>query len=315
MTSLAQSSASTSVFYSVIRWFDSWAYSDETPADPFQVDWVRVIPFMLLHLGCLGVFWVGFSWTALAVAAAFYFVRMFGITGFYHRYFSHRTFKTSRAGQFLFALWGSAAIQKGPLWWAAHHRHHHRFSDKENDVHSPSQHGFIWSHVGWITSRANFPTRLEYVKDLASYPELRFLDRFDILVTAGVAALMFGLGSLLGHFAPSLGTNGLQILVWGFFVSTVFLFHGTCTINSLCHTFGRVRYETTDTSRNSFILSMITLGEGWHNNHHHFPAATRQGFFWWEVDITYYGLKALSWVGLIWDLRDVPEHVRSAKSL
>jgi stearoyl-CoA desaturase (delta-9 desaturase) len=261
------------------------------------------------------VIWVGFSWTALGVAAAFYFLRMFAITGFYHRYFSHRTFKTSRAGQFLFAVWGSSAIQKGPLWWAAHHRHHHRYSDKPNDLHSPSQHGFIWSHVGWITSKANFPTRLENVKDLVRYPELRFLDRFDVVVTAGVAAFMFGLGALLARVAPELGTSGPQMLVWGFFISTVFLFHGTCTINSLSHTFGRRRYETTDTSRNSFLLSLVTLGEGWHNNHHHFPASTRQGFYWWEIDITYYGLKVLSWLGLIWDLRPVPEHVRSAKSL
>ncbi len=315
MTTLSESRPSASFLTSFVRWFDSWAGNQNVPADSFEVDWIRVIPFIFLHLGCLGVIWVGFSWTALGVAAAFYFVRMFAITGFYHRYFSHRTFKTSRVGQFLFALWGSAAIQKGPLWWAAHHRYHHRYSDKENDVHSPSQHGFIWSHVGWITSKANFPTRLEYVKDLARYPELRFLDRFDIVVTVAVAASMLGLGALLGWLAPSLGTSGPQMLVWGFFISTVFLFHGTCTINSLAHTFGRRRYETTDTSRNSFILSLVTLGEGWHNNHHHFPAATRQGFYWWEIDITYYGLKVLSWLGLIWELRGVPEHVRSAKTL
>jgi len=315
MTTITETKPATSVLTSIIRWFDSWAGTEEVPEDPFEVDWIRVIPFIFLHLGCLGVIWVGFSWTALGVAAAFYFLRMFAITGFYHRYFSHRTFKTSRVGQFLFAVWGSAAIQKGPLWWAAHHRHHHRYSDKPNDLHSPSQHGFIWSHVGWITSKANFPTRLENVKDLARYPELRFLDRFDVVVTASVAVFMFGLGALLARVAPELGTSGPQMLVWGFFISTVFLFHGTCTINSLSHTFGRRRYETTDTSRNSFLLSLVTLGEGWHNNHHHFPASTRQGFYWWEIDITYYGLKVLSWIGLIWDLRPVPEHVRSAKSL
>ena len=187
----------------------------------------------------------------------------------------------------------TSAVQRGPLWWAAHHRKHHRHSDTELDVHSPHEHGFWWSHMGWITAPGNFPTDLEEVRDLARYPELRFLDRFDILVPFLLAVGLFVLG-------------GWQILVWGFFVSTVVLFHCTCCINSLAHQIGSQRYETGDQSRNSFLLALITFGEGWHNNHHRFPGSTRQGFFWWELDLTYYGLKALEAVGVIRDLREPP---------
>ena len=231
---------------------------------------------------------------------------MFAITGFYHRYFSHRSYKTSRAGQLVFAVVGATAVQRGPLWWASHHRLHHQRSDEPADVHSPAQHGFIWSHIGWITSESNFRSEFGVVRDLAKFPELMFLDRFDSLVPILLGFAMFGLGAVLQRHAPGLHTTGAQMLIWGFFISTVVLAHGTFTINSLAHVFGRRRYETNDDSRNSFALAMVTLGEGWHNNHHHFPAAARNGFFWWEVDITYYTLKLLEACGIIWDLRQVP---------
>ncbi|UCF39358.1 MAG: acyl-CoA desaturase [Acidobacteriota bacterium] len=305
-----------SYWASFVQWFDSHAGPDDVPeTEKKKVDWVRAIPFYALHLACLGVIWVGWSWTAVLVAAVLYAIRMFAVTGFYHRYFSHRTFKTSRPVQFLFGVLGNSAVQRGPLWWAANHRHHHRHSDREEDIHSPIQDGFYWSHFGWITSKGIFKTKLDYVRDLAKFPELRWLDRFDNFVPLALAIGLFGFGELLRLVAPGLGTTGPQLLIWGFFISTVVLFHGTCTINSLAHTFGRRRYETTDHSRNSLILALITLGEGWHNNHHHFPASTRQGFFWWEVDLTYYVLVLFSKLGLIWDLRGVPEHVRSARRL
>jgi stearoyl-CoA desaturase (delta-9 desaturase) len=290
------------------RWFDT-AAGGAAPADgPQEVDWLRCIPFAAVHLMCLGVIWVGWSPVAVGVAIGFYLVRMFAITGFYHRYFSHRSFRTSRAAQFGFALLGSTCVQRGPLWWASHHRMHHQRSDEPGDVHSPRQQGFIWSHMGWITSEANFGTDFKIVHDLAGFPELRFLDRFDVLVPVATGFAMFGLGAALARLWPGLGTSGGQMLIWGFFISTVALLHGTFTINSLAHVFGRRRYETGDDSRNSFALALITLGEGWHNNHHHYPAAVRQGFFWWEIDLTYYALKALEAVGIIWDLRPVPEH-------
>jgi stearoyl-CoA desaturase (delta-9 desaturase) len=201
---------------------------------------------------------------------------------------------------------GATCVQRGALWWASHHRLHHQRSDEPADVHSPRQHGFIWSHIGWITSESNFRSELRVVRDLVKFPELMFLDRFDALVPTILGFALFGLGALLERKAPGLHTTGMQMLIWGFFVSTVVLAHGTFTINSLAHVFGRRRYATGDDSRNSFTLAMVTLGEGWHNNHHHYPAAARNGFFWWEIDITYYLLKMLEAVGIIWDLRKVP---------
>jgi len=294
-------------------WFDSaGAAHVAARADAHRIDWGRAIPFVAMHLACLGVIWVGVSWTAVLVAVILYFARMFAITGFYHRYFSHRSFKTSRAGQFLFGVLGATAAQRGPIWWAAHHRHHHAFSDKPSDVHSPRQQGFWWSHMGWFMSAKHFAPDLHRVKDLMKFPELRFLDRFDILVPVIFAVSLFGLGELLEYLAPELNTDGWQLLVWGFFISTVATYHGTYTINSLCHVFGRRRYRTNDDSRNNLWLALLTLGEGWHNNHHHYPSSVRQGFYWWEVDITYYVLKLLSFTGLIWDLNPVPVSARNS---
>lgn len=277
--------------------------------DKKEVDWPRVIPFIGMHVACAAVVWVGWSWTAVGVAVAGYLIRMFAITGFYHRYFSHRAFKTSRFMQFVFAVMGSSAVQRGPLWWASHHRHHHRHSDTPLDVHSPHQHGVLWSHMGWFTARSAYVANLEAVPDLARYPELRFIDRFDTLVPVLFAGLLTLAGFLLGTFAPSLGVTGPQLLVWGFFVSTVALYHGTYTINSLSHLIGSRRFKTGDSSRNNFVLALITLGEGWHNNHHYYPGAVRQGFYWWELDITYYVLWVLKKVGLVWDLNPVPTRV------
>jgi stearoyl-CoA desaturase (delta-9 desaturase) len=295
-----------------VQWFDA-DYAPEGAEKMRQeadrVDWVRCIPFIILHLGCLGVLLTGTSVFAVECAVALYFVRMFAVTGVYHRYFSHRTYGTSRAGQFLLALFAGTAVQRGALWWAYHHRHHHQHSDEPEDAHSPHVHGFWWSHVGWITSRRNFPTDYTRVRDLARYPELVFLNRFDSLVPLAFAAAVWGFGCWVEKHAPGLGTTRWQMLVWGFFISTTALFHGTASINSLAHVLGRRRYQTGDDSRNSFLLAVITLGEGWHNNHHRYQSATRNGFYWWEVDVTYYLLKCLSWTGLIWDLKSVPKSV------
>lgn len=298
----------------VRNWFDTSAVLPVDGPEADRIAWLRVVPFIGLHLACLGVIWVGVSAFAVAVAVALYLVRMFAITGFYHRYFSHRAFKTSRPLQFVFALIGASSVQRGPLWWAAHHRHHHRHSDQPGDLHSPVQHGFWRSHMGWFMTPRAFPIDFEVIPDLARHPELRFLDRFDILVPVALAVFLFLLGGWLETHAPGLGTSGPQLLIWGFFVSTVVLFHATVTINSLAHVWGKRRYATRDDSRNNLWLALLTLGEGWHNNHHHYPASTRQGFYWWEIDITFYVLKAMSWVGLVWDLKPVPARIRDARS-
>ncbi len=283
-------------------------------ADSERIDWLRIVPFIGLHVACLAVIWVGVSPVAIAVFLASYLVRMFAITAFYHRYFAHRAFRTSRPAQFVFALLGASATQRGPLWWAAHHRHHHKQADREGDPHSPA-HGFWWSHMGWFLSRRHYPTDFAQVPDLACYPELRWLDRHDLIVPVVFAAALFGLGALLERVAPGLGTSGGQLLVWGYFLSTVVLIHVTLTINSLAHVWGSRRYATRDDSRNNAFLALLTLGEGWHNNHHHFPGSARQGFYWWEVDISYYVLKALSVVGVISNLRPLPPGMREARRL
>ncbi|WP_240624033.1 acyl-CoA desaturase [Ahniella affigens] len=278
-----------------------------------RIDWVRVVPFIGLHVTAIvGVCLVGASWIAVGVAVLLYALRMFAITGFYHRYFSHKTFRTSRPMQFLMALLGASSVQRGPLWWAAHHRNHHRHSDTEHDVHSPVTKGFWFAHMGWFLTRAGFRTDWSVIPDWKKFWELKLIDRFDVFIAIGLAWILFWLGGFLQTHYPELGTSRSQMLIWGFFVSTVVLFHCTVTINSLAHQFGKRRYRTRDHSRNNLWLALITFGEGWHNNHHHFPGSARQGFYWWEVDITYYGLKMLSWLGLVWDLKPVPAELRLA---
>jgi stearoyl-CoA desaturase (delta-9 desaturase) len=245
----------------------------------------------------VGAIWVGWSWAALAWLAGGYAVRMFAVTAGFHRYFAHRTFKTSRAFQLVLGVLGMSAAQQGPLWWAAHHRRHHLYSDEPGDVHSPRQRGFLWSHLGWILATRHTQTDLARVKDLARYPELRFMNRHDAAFVVGFSALLFLIG----------GTTGL---VWGGFVAMVLCWHATFCINSLAHVWGRRRYATADDSRNNPLLAVLTFGEGWHNNHHHYQRSARQGFYWWELDVSFYVLKVLERLRLVWDVEGVPRHIR-----
>jgi stearoyl-CoA desaturase (delta-9 desaturase) len=262
-----------------------------------RIHWPYVVPFALVHVVAIaGVLWISVSWRALVLCAGMYYVRMFGLAVGYHRYFAHRTFRTSRVGQFLLALLASTAAQKGPLWWAGHHRNHHRHSDTELDVHSPSQRGFWWAHVGWIFCQKYDATDFDVIKDFAKYPELRWLDKYALLPPVLLAVGLWLSFSWVGLF-------------WGFFFSTVVLWHGSFTVNSLMHVWGSRRYLTPDTSRNNWPLVFVTLGENWHNNHHHYQASASQGFFWWEIDFGYYGIKVLSWLGLVWDVRTPPKRV------
>ncbi len=262
-----------------------------------KINWLASIPFIGVHLMCLFAFYVGVKPVDIAVCLGLYIFRMWGITAGFHRYFSHRAYKTNRVFQFILALAGTLAVQKGVLWWAANHRHHHRYSDMEEDIHSPVQKGFWWSHVGWILCDKYGETRYDSIKDFARFPELVWLNRFHLVPPVLLAVALFFLG-------------GFSMLVWGFFVSTTLLWHGTFTINSLSHVFGKRRYKTTDTSKNNWLLALITLGEGWHNNHHFYQNTANQGWFWWEVDFSYYSLKALSWVGVVKDLRTPSEQVK-----
>ncbi len=278
--------------------------------DPSErMDLPGSIPFLTVHLAALGVFFTGFSWTAAAVAAGLYVVRMFGITAGYHRYLSHKSFQTSRVFQFVLAALATSSGQMGPLWWAGHHRLHHLHSDTAEDVHSPVVRTVWWAHVGWILCGKYMQTPRRMVRDLERYPELEWLNRHYLVPPTLLALALTGLGWWLGRRFPALGTNGLQMLAWAFFAGTVCLYHGTFSINSFCHLMGRRRYNTKDSSRNSFLLALVTLGEGWHNNHHRYPASERQGFFWWEFDPTHYALVVLSRIGLVWGLKRPPDEV------
>jgi stearoyl-CoA desaturase (delta-9 desaturase) len=235
--------------------------------------------FWLIHLACVAALFTGVTWPAFAVCLALFWLRMFGVTAGYHRYFAHRSYKTSRPFQFVLAVLGTLAVQKGVLWWSANHRVHHKYSDQEGD---------------WILAPDYEGTDFERIADMAKYPELRWLNRYYLVPPIALAVVLFLIG-------------GATWLVWGFFISTTLLWHATFTINSLAHVWGSRRYETTDGSRNNVWLALLTMGEGWHNNHHRYMNSARQGFFWWEIDASYYVLAALSWLGIVWDLHQPPK--------
>jgi stearoyl-CoA desaturase (delta-9 desaturase) len=260
-----------------------------------RVNWAHSIPFFAVHLLCFAFIFTGITTTALLIFVAMFLIRGFFVTAGYHRYFSHKSYKLNRFWQFVWAFGAEATAQKGVLWWASNHRHHHRYSDTDKDLHSPRK-GFWWSHVGWILADKYKATNMDGIKDFAKFPELRFLNRHDWIApwTFGLVAFWIG------------GWSGLVV---GFFWSTVLLWHTTFLVNSAAHVFGRRRYETDDTSRNSLVIALLTGGEGWHNNHHHYQASARQGFFWWEIDPTWYVLKAMSWVGIVHDLKTPPARV------
>ena len=261
-----------------------------------DVMYPSAIPFLLVHLACFGAIWSGVTSEALVLCISLYWLRIFAIGAGYHRLFSHRAYSTSRVFQFILAVLCQSTAQKSVLWWAAKHRHHHLHSDTPHDTHSPRQHGFLYSHFGWIFARQHDTFDEDKVPDLMRYPELRWLDKFTLMPALVLALICFLVA----------GWSGLFV---GFFSSTVLVYHGTFCINSLAHVHGKKRYVTGDDSRNNWLLAIFTMGEGWHNNHHAFQSSVRQGFRWYEWDPTYYILKVLSWMGIVWDLRMPPKKV------
>jgi len=283
------------------------------PLNREKLDYKVCVQFLLLHLACLAFIWTGVSAVAVVTCVTLYVVRMFAITAGFHRFFAHRTYRTSRVFQFLLAFTGTAAYQKGPLWWSAHHRRHHLYSDTETDIHSPISRTLWRSQVGWFLGRDSQVTHVKLIPNLMKFRDLRLLDRFYTVPPILLAAGAFLLGWVLHRYAPGLGTSGWQMLVWGFFISTVLLYHGTFSVNSLAHIFGKRRFETGDNSRNNLFVALITLGEGWHNNHHYYPATERQGIFWWEIDVSHYTLRVLSWLGVVWGLKKHPANVAAVQ--
>lgn len=274
-----------------------------------KVEWFRCLPFIVIHLLAVSAFFYPVTSYCVLLAVASYSLRMFTITAFYHRYFSHRSFKTGRVVQFIGAFIACSSGQRGPLWWAAHHRRHHRHSDTDQDIHSPHAKGVFWSHTLWFMTDYAVPTLLKEIPDWLKFPELRFINRYD-----WIPVLVLGYGCyLLGSwdwFHSATGLNSLTTFIWGFLVPTVCLYHATFAVNSISHLFGKKRFDTGDESRNNGLVALLTFGEGWHNNHHFFPGSARQGFFRGEIDITYYLLKVMSCLGLVHDLRPVPAWVK-----
>ncbi|MDZ8119313.1 acyl-CoA desaturase [Pontiella agarivorans] len=267
------------------------------------------IPLLFMHLACAGVFFVPGGWPAFFIFVLMYVLHVFALTAGYHRYFSHKTYQTSRTFQFVLALLGTTAAQRDPLWWASHHRMHHMNSDTEDDVHSPRHHGFWWAHIGWVMNRQLCETDLNRVKDFSKYPELLWLNRHPYIPAFALAILLLGAGSVLNLLFPTLGVSGWQFVFYGFFLSTVAVYHVTFCINSVAHLHGRRRYDVADDSRNNWVLGLVAMGEGWHNNHHRYAVSTRQGFQWWEIDLSYWILRALQRVGLVWGIREPPRSV------
>ena len=259
------------------------------------------VPFVVIHILVLTVLLVPVTWVSLGLCVGLYFLRMFAITAGYHRYFAHRAYKTSRLFQFAMACLGCMSMQRGPLWWAANHRDHHKYSDTEEDPHSPVRHGLFWSHVGWVLFRPHDATDIEIMKDFFKYPELRLLERLHWIPSLCMLITLYLL-------------DGWSGVVWGGVVSTVLLYHGTFLVNSICHVFGSRRYNTSDDSRNNAFVALLTLGEGWHNNHHHYMSSANQGFKWWEIDVSYYILWMLSVPRIVWDLRKPPDEKTAASS-
>ena len=274
-----------------------------------RVEWFRCVPYIVVHLLAALAFFQPFVWPCLLICFLSYSARMFSITAFYHRYFSHRAFKTNRLVQFFGGFVACSAGQRGPLWWAAHHRLHHRHSDTDKDVHSPKTNSLLWSHTLWFMTDFALPTFLKEIPDWLKFPELRFINRYDWIPFVMLGGACYALGEW-SFFSTLTGMNGLMTLTWGFIIPTILLYHATFAVNSLTHIWGKQRFETGDESRNNSLVALFTFGEGWHNNHHYFPGSARQGFFKGEYDFTYYGLKLMSFFGLVHDLRPVPAWVK-----
>ena len=278
------------------------AKADRRPEPkPTLARYIAAAAFLGMHVGAVSVFFVPATWEAIVLCGVFYAMRVFGLTAGYHRYFAHRGYKATRWFQFVVAWFGASALQRGPIWWAGHHRLHHKHSDTEDDPHSPVVRSVWWSHMGWVLSaRYSDKDGWAEMKDFKKYPELRLLEKYDVVP-----------GVLLGVFCYLVA--GWSGLAWGFLLSTVLVYQVTFMVNSVCHLFGRRRFVTTDESRNNWLVALLTFGEGWHNNHHHYPSAARQGFRWWELDISYLTLKALSCFGIVWDLRQPTPRALAAK--
>jgi stearoyl-CoA desaturase (delta-9 desaturase) len=237
-----------------------------------------------------------------------YMLTGLGVTVGFHRYLTHRSFKTGKTVRATLGILGSAAIEGPVISWVADHRKHHAFSDKEGDPHSPhvgheggwkgALQGLVHAHLGWLFIHTQRGSRKRYAPDLVKDPVISWVDRWFLAWAIGGLLAAFALGYLIGGTL----TAALTGLLWGGGVRMLVVHHVTYSINSLCHFFGRRRFETDDHSRNLLWLAPFTLGESWHNNHHAFPTSASHGMSRWPVDPSWLVIRAMEAVGLAWDV-------------
>jgi stearoyl-CoA desaturase (delta-9 desaturase) len=260
---------------------------------------ITMVVFWVVQVSALLVFVVPFSAGYIGLWAVSHFLRAVGLTLAFHRYFAHRAFQMNRVARFVWACIGTAAMQKGPLWWAGHHVNHHRFADREGDPHSPMISGVYYAHIGWFLNDAKhnvIEASNPVIRDFSKAPEILWLDRLFFVPPILLALAIYLAG-------------GMPWLVWGFCLPTVTLAHATFAINTVNHLFGSRRFDTIDESRNNVVTALFAAGEGWHNNHHRYQRAARNGFYWWEFDPTWYVIRLMEMVGLAWDVQPVPARI------
>jgi stearoyl-CoA desaturase (Delta-9 desaturase) len=276
--------------------------------DRFLTGTVSVVPFLALAVVGWQVWASLLHWSDIAVFGILYVLTGLGVTVGFHRLFTHRSFATSSALRGIFAALGSVAIEGPVISWVADHRKHHAFADQPGDPHSPhvdhgvglrgALRGLAHAHMGWLFLHNQRGARKRYAPDLLADPVVRFVDRTFVFWALGGLAAAFGLGWLIGGTLSAALTG----LLWGGAVRLLVLHHVTYSINSLCHFFGRKRFNTGDESRNLAWLSLLSFGEAWHNNHHAFPTSAAHGMRWWEIDIASAVIRSLERVGLAWDV-------------
>ena len=268
------------------------------------INWITVVFMTIYHLGAVAAFFYVDAGAMLAAVSLWYVSGSLGIGMGYHRLLTHRGYKTPKWVEYLLTTCGALALEGGPIFWVATHRIHHQFSDKDGDPHTPRE-GTLWAHMGWVfTGRAmHHDTAIlaRYVPDLAKDPFHVALTAWHWMpqVVVGVALLLFG---------------GLPYVLWGVFFRTVFGLHCTWLVNSATHLWGSRRFRTRDDSTNNWWVALLSFGEGWHNNHHAHPVSARHGLAWYELDINWYGIRALRAAGLAWDVR-VARLARDAREI
>jgi len=265
---------------------------------PKKRDYPVGIALLLIHIGALGVFLpMFFSWSAVAVAVIFYVITGVGITLAYHRLLTHRSLVVSKPVEYLLTIIGVLALQGGPIEWVAQHRAHHANTDRDGDPHN-SHRGMPWAHIEWLfrtnKDRVAPEDRARWAPDLVKDPGMRFIEKYNVLMTVALAVAFFFIG-------------GWSWVVWGIFARLVFTYHCTWLVNSASHAVGYQTYRTGDRSTNSWWVALFTFGEGWHNNHHAFPFSARHGLRWFEFDLTWLTIKAMAALKLASNVK-LPTH-------